>query len=88
LPTTARELRKELEVAIAAYRKAIENVRALESKLREARQAEATAVNDDSGDEKKIVRAVSEAVGLQSVYSRRIEWPRRRLPKFSSEFCL
>ena len=47
------DLKKQLEVAIAAYHKAIENVRTFEAKLREARAAEAAAVNDDSGDEKK-----------------------------------
>jgi len=71
--TDTADLKKQLEAAIASYHKALENVRAFEGRLREARQGEATAVNDDSGDEKRIVKAVAESQGLQAVYSRRAE---------------
>jgi len=81
LPSTAPELRQELEVAIVAYRKAIENVRSFEINLQEARRAEAVAVTDDGGDEKKIVKAVSESQGLQAVYSRRLELAGRKVPE-------
>ena len=78
-------MKKELEDAIASYHKSIESVRAFEAKLREARQAEAAAVNDDYGDEKKIVKAVAEAQGLQAVYSRRLELARQKIPEVFAE---
>ena len=81
LPSTALELRQELEAAITSYRKKIEDVRAFEAKLREARAAEASAVNDDSADERRTVKAIAEAQGLQAVYSRRVELAKAKVPK-------
>jgi hypothetical protein len=81
LPSTALELRQELEAAITSYRKKIEDVRAFETRLREARKAEADAVNDDSADEKKTVKAIAEAQGLQAVYSRRAELAKAKVPE-------
>jgi hypothetical protein len=80
LPSTAPELRKELEKALADYHQAIEHVKSFEAKLREAREAEATAVTDDSGDEKRIVKAVTESQGLQAVYSRRLQLAQEKVP--------
>jgi hypothetical protein len=81
LPSTAPELRKALEAAIANYRKTIENARSFETKLREAGRAEAAAVTDDGADERKIVKAVAEAQGLQAVYSRRAELAKQKVPE-------
>lgn len=75
------DLKKQLADAIDAYHKEIENVGSFETKLREARKAEADALTDDSGDEKKIVKAVAESQGLQAVYSRRLELAREKVPQ-------
>jgi hypothetical protein len=86
LPSTALELRQELEAAIANYHQAIENAKGFEAKLREARKAEAIALTDDSNaDEKRIVKAVSESQGLQSVFSRRLELAKRKVPEAFAE---
>jgi hypothetical protein len=74
------DLKKQLAAAIAAYHKEIENVATFETKLREVRKAEAVALTDDSGDEKKIVKAVAESQGLQAVYSRRLELAKEKVP--------
>jgi hypothetical protein len=88
LPATAAELRKELRKSIEAYHAAIEHVRSFDTKMAEARQAEVKAVTDDSGDEKKIVRAVSEAQGLASVYSRRKAIAEKKIPVLFGEIVL
>ena len=87
------DLEKQLEDAIVSYHKAVENVGSFEAKLREARRAETDALTDDSVDEKRIVKAVAEAQGLQSVFSRRLQLAQEKVlqpspqsrpsPKFS-----
>jgi RNAse (barnase) inhibitor barstar len=75
------DLHKQLKAALAAYRKATENADSFEAKLRDAKKAEADALTDDGGDEKKIVKAVAESQGLQAVYSRRLELARQKVPE-------
>ena len=72
------DLKKQLEDAIVSYHKAVENVGSFETKLRETRRPETDALTDDSGDEKRIVKAVAEAQGLQSVLAGDCNWLKRR----------
>jgi hypothetical protein len=75
------DLKKQLKAAIAAYHKATENADSFETKLREAKKAEADALTDDDGDEKRLVKAIGESQGLQAVFSRRLELARAKVPE-------
>lgn len=87
-PDTA-DLKKQLEAAIAAYKAALKNVSDFEGKLAVSRKSEADALSDDSADERATVRKISEAQGLQAVFSRRAEIARQKVPEaFAAIFPL
>ena len=57
---------------------AVENVRRFEAKVWEARKAEAEALTDHSGDERNIVKRISDAQGLATFFLHGRNWPKRR----------